>query len=50
MPKTKITYQSKNKKVATVNSKGVVRGIRKGKTTILVTANGKTVKVQITVK
>jgi len=50
MPKTKIAYQSKNKKVATVNSKGVVRGIRKGKTTILVTANGKTVKVQITVK
>ena len=48
--KTKIAYQSKNKKVATVNSKGVVRGIRKGKTTILVTANGKTVKVQITVK
>lgn len=50
MPKTKIAYQSKNKKVAAVNSKGVVRGIRKGKTTILVTANGKTVKVQITVK
>lgn len=37
MPAGKITYTSSNKKVATVTSKGVVKGIKKGKATITVT-------------
>lgn len=49
-PKAKITYTSSNKKVATVNAKGVVTGKKAGKATITVKANGKTVKVKITVK
>lgn len=50
MPAGKITYTSSNKKVATVTSKGVVKGIKKGKATITVKANGKTIKVKVTVK
>lgn len=50
LPDTKITYTSSNKKIATVTNKGVVKGIKKGTTTILVKANGKTVKVKVTVK
>jgi hypothetical protein len=50
MPSAKVTYTSSNKKIATVNSKGVVKGIKKGKATITVKANGKTVKVKVTVK
>lgn len=49
-PATKITYTSSNKKVATVNSKGVITGKKAGKATISVKANGKTVKVTVTVK
>ena len=49
-PATKITYTSSNKKVATVNSKGVITGKKAGKATITVKANGKTVKVTVTVK
>ncbi|MDD6490609.1 MAG: Ig-like domain-containing protein [Firmicutes bacterium] len=49
-PATKITYTSSNKKVATVDSKGVVTGKKAGKATISVKANGKTVKVTVTVK
>lgn len=49
-PKAKITYTSSNKKVATVSSKGVVTGKKAGKATITVKANGKTVKVKVTVK
>lgn len=49
-PSAKITYKSSNKKVATVNSKGVVTGKKAGKATITVKANGKTVKVKVTVK
>lgn len=49
-PTAKITYKSSNKKVATVTSKGVVKGIKKGTATITVQANGKTVKVKVTVK
>lgn len=49
-PKAKITYVSSNKKIATVNAKGVVTGKKAGKATITVKANGKTVKVKITVK
>lgn len=46
----KITYTSSNKKVATVSSKGVITGKKTGTATISVKANGKTVKVKVTVK
>lgn len=49
-PAAKITYKSSNRKVATVNSKGVVTGKKAGKATITVKANGKTVKVTVTVQ
>lgn len=49
-PATKITYTSSNKKVATVNSKGQITGKKAGKATISVKANGKTMKVKVTVK
>ncbi len=49
-PTGKITYKSSNKKVATVNSKGVVKGIKKGKAKITVTANGLKQVVTVTVK
>ena len=49
-PAAKVTYKSSNKKVATVTNKGVVKGVKKGKATITVKANGKTVKVKVTVK
>ncbi|MCI8379785.1 MAG: Ig-like domain-containing protein [Lachnospiraceae bacterium] len=49
-PATKITYTSSNRKIATVNSKGTVTGKKAGTATITVKANGKTVKVKVTVK
>lgn len=49
-PATKITYTSSNKKVATVNAKGVVTAKKAGKVKITVKANGKSLKVAITVK
>lgn len=49
-PKAKITYKSSNKKVATVTSKGVVKGIKAGKATITVSANGVSKKFKVTVK
>lgn len=49
-PATKITYTSSNKKVATVNAKGVVTAKKAGKAKITVKANGKSLKVAITVK
>ena len=45
-----ITFKSNNKKIATVTAKGVVKGIRKGKTTITVKSGKKSVKVKVTVK
>lgn len=46
-----ITYKSANTKIATVTSKGVVKGIKVGKTTITITtSNKKTKKVTIVVK
>lgn len=48
--KTTLIWTSSNKKIATVSSKGVVKGIRKGKVVITVkTANGKKAKVKVTV-
>ena len=49
-PAGKVTYTSSNKKVAAVNSKGVVNGIKKGKATITVKCNGITKKFVVTVK
>ncbi|KLU68125.1 MAG: hypothetical protein RHS_6050 [Robinsoniella sp. RHS] len=47
----KITYTSSNHKIATVNSKGVIKAVKKGQT--IVTAklyNGKSAQIKITVK
>lgn len=49
-PAGKVIYTSSNKKVATVTSKGVVKGIKKGKATITVKCNGITKKFVVTVK
>ena len=49
-PAGQVTYTSSNKKVAAVNSKGVVKGIKKGKATITVKCNGITKKFVVTVK
>lgn len=48
-PKGKITYKSSNKKVASVNKKGVITGKKKGSCKITVKCNGakKTVKVKV---
>lgn len=46
---SKITYRSGNKKIATVSSKGVIRGRKKGSTKITIKCNGvkKTVRVKV---
>lgn len=49
-PSSKITYKTSNKKVATVNEKGVVRGVKKGSAKITVTANGISKTFKVTVK
>lgn len=46
----KVTYRSSNKKIATVSSKGVVKGRRKGTVTITVRSGKVTKKIKITVK
>ena len=45
-----ITFTSKNPKIATVNTRGVVKGIRKGMTVIVVRSGKKSVKVTVRVK
>ncbi len=49
VPKGKITYKSSNKKIATVNKKGVVKGVKKGNCKLTLKCNGvkKTVKVKV---
>ena len=49
-PKATVTYRSSDARIAKVNSKGVVTGVKKGKATITVTANGVSKKVVVTVK
>ena len=44
------SYSSSNKKVATVDSKGVVKGVKAGTATITVKVNGVTAKAELTVK
>lgn len=46
----KITYSTSNKKVVTVTSKGVVKGVKKGKAKITVKAGKKSYKITVTVK
>ncbi|MCR5792572.1 MAG: Ig-like domain-containing protein [Lachnospiraceae bacterium] len=48
---SKVTWKTSNKKVATVTSKGVVKGVKKGKATITAkTSNGKKATCKVTVK
>ena len=46
----KIIYKSSNKKVATVTSKGVVKGLKKGAATITVQSGSKKMTCKVTVK
>ena len=46
----KITFRSSNKKVATVTSKGVVKGLKKGTATITVQSGSKKMTCKVTVK
>lgn len=46
----KVTWKSSHKKIATVSKNGVVKGKKRGKTTISLTANGRTSKVTIVVR
>lgn len=46
----KITFKSFNKKVATVTSKGVVKGLKKGAATITVQSGSKKMTCKVTVK
>lgn len=48
--KSKVKWKSSNKSVATVTSKGVVKGKKIGKTTISAKYKGKTYKCKVTVK
>ena len=50
VPRGKVTYTSSNKKVATVTSKGVVKGVKKGTAVITVKCSGMTAKFKVTVK
>lgn len=44
------TYKSSNKKIASVNKKGVIKAVKKGTATITVKYNKKAVKIKIKVK
>lgn len=46
----KIIYTSKNKKIATVTKKGIVKGVKTGTTTIYIKANGKKYSLKVMVK
>jgi uncharacterized protein YjdB len=46
----KATFKSSNKKIATVNSKGVIVAKSKGTATVTVKSNGVTLKTKVTVK
>ena len=49
-PKTKVKFKSSKAKVAKVNKKGVIKGLKKGKAKITVKAFGKKIVVKVTVK
>lgn len=46
----KVQWKSSNSKIATVNSKGIVKGIKKGTTTITAKVSGKSYKCKVTVE
>lgn len=46
----KVAYKAANKKIARVSTKGVVKGLRKGKTTITLKCGSAVKKVKVTVK
>ena len=46
----KVTYQSSDKKIVSVTSKGVIKGVKKGKSRITVKAGKKKYVVTVTVK
>ena len=48
--KQKVTYKTSNKKIATVNSKGVITAKKKGKVTITVKSGSKSAKCKVTIK
>lgn len=50
VPNKKITWSSKNKKIATVNSKGKITGKKKGTTYIYAKVNGLKKTIKVTVK
>ncbi len=47
---TKITYSTSNSKIATVSSKGTIKGVAAGTATITVKSNGVSQKIKVTVK
>ena len=48
-PDTEMTYSSKNKQIAAVTAAGLIKAKKKGKTVIVVKANGISKKVKVTV-
>lgn len=48
--KQKVTFKTSNKKIATVTSKGVIKGVKKGKAKITVTSGSKKKTITVTVK
>ena len=46
----KILFRSSDRRIATVNSKGVVKGIKKGTATITVQSGSKKLTCKVTVK
>ena len=50
VPEGKITYKVKNKKILKVSSKGKITTLKKGTTTITISANGMKKKIKVKVK
>ena len=48
--KSKVKWSTSNKKIATVNSKGVVKGVKKGNATMTAKIDKKSLKCKVTVK
>ena len=49
-PKNKVSYKTSSGKIARVNSKGVVKGIKKGTAAITITCQGIKLTVRVRVK
>ena len=50
VPAAAVTYKSKNTRIAKVNKNGTIAGVKKGKTTVTIQANGLIRKITVTVK